>query len=70
MKPGSVNVLDISCYTRTSGDWSIKGLVIGLVSKKLLTERMNARKKEELEAIERQHSYFMKKLSKRNRWFG
>ena len=58
MKPGSVNVLDISCYTRTSGDWSIKGLVIGLVSKKLLTERMNARKKEELEAIESQHSYF------------
>ena len=58
MKPGSVNVLDISCYTHTSGDWSIKGLVIGLVSKKLLAERMNARKEEELEDIQRQHSYF------------
>lgn len=58
MQPGSVNVLDISCYTHTSGDWSIKGLVIGLVSKKLLAERMNARKEEELEDIQRQHSYF------------
>jgi hypothetical protein len=58
MKPGSVNVLDISCYTRTSGDWSIKGLVIGLISRKLLNERMGARKNEELEDIERHHSYF------------
>ncbi|MBT3866058.1 ATP-binding protein [Candidatus Woesearchaeota archaeon] len=58
MQPGSVNVLDISCYTHTSGDWSIKGLVIGLVSKKLLAERMNARKEEELQDIQRQHSYF------------
>lgn len=58
MKPSSVNVLDISAYTRTSGDWSIKGLVIGLISRKLLNERMGARKQEEMEDIERQHSYF------------
>ncbi len=58
MKPGSVNVLDISCYAHASGDWSIKGLVIGLISKKLLAERMLARKEEELQDIEREHSFF------------
>ncbi|MDP3917364.1 MAG: ATP-binding protein [Nanoarchaeota archaeon] len=58
MKPGSVNVLDISVYTHTSGDWSIKGLVIGLICKKLLNERMTARKSEELEDIESLGSYF------------
>jgi len=62
MKPGSVNVLDISCYTRTSGDWSVKGLVIGLVSKKLLSERMSARKAEEMQDIESQHSYFQEEV--------
>jgi uncharacterized protein len=58
MKPGSVNVLDISCYSHTSGEWSIKGLVIGLISKKLLAERISARKEEELQDIHKEHSYF------------
>jgi len=58
MKPGSVNVLDISCYTHVSGNWSIKGLVIGIISRKLLAERIGARKKEELEDIKKQRSYF------------
>jgi uncharacterized protein len=58
MKPGSVNVLDISCYSHTSGEWSIKGLVIGLISKKLLAERISARKEEELQDIQKEHSYF------------
>ncbi len=54
MQSGSVNVLDISCYTNPL----IKALVIGLISKKLLHERIRARKEEELAAIERQQSYF------------
>ncbi len=58
MKPGSVNVLDISCYTQTSGDWSTKGLVIGIVCKKLLAERIAARKSEEMQDIESSHSFF------------
>ncbi|MBI4057812.1 ATP-binding protein [Candidatus Microgenomates bacterium] len=58
MKPGSVNVLDISAYTNVAGNWSIKGLVIGLICRKLLQERITARKEEELEDIKRQKSYF------------
>ena len=58
MKPGSVNVLDISVYTNVAGNWSIKGLVIGLISRKLLQERIDARKEEELEEIQKQKSYF------------
>ena len=58
MKPGSVNVLDISCYSHTSGEWSVKGLVIGIVCKKLLAERIGARKEEELQDIQKEHSYF------------
>ncbi len=58
MKPGSVNVLDISAYTNVAGNWSIKGLVIGLISKKMLQERITARKQEEMEEIEKQKSYF------------
>ena len=64
VKPGTVNVLDISGYTKTSGEWSIKGLVIGIICKKLLVERIGARKEEELEDIERQHSYFYEETSK------
>jgi len=58
MKRGSVNVLDISCYTHTGGNWSIKGLVIGIICRKLLTERISARKIEELEDINKHKSYF------------
>tara|TARA_Y100000310_G_C20636548_1_gene791489 strand:+ start:437 stop:1756 length:1320 start_codon:yes stop_codon:yes gene_type:complete len=64
MMPGSVNILDISCYTHVGGNWSIKGLVIGIVSRKLLAERMDARKGEELEDINKQHSYFYEETKK------
>ncbi len=55
---GKVTVLDVSCYAYVSGAWSIKNLVIGLICKKLLTERMAARKIEELRTIERGYSPF------------
>ncbi len=58
LRPGSVNVLDLSTYTNTLGSWSIKGLVIGLISRKLLEERMKARKIEEVAEIEKHKSYF------------
>jgi hypothetical protein len=58
MKPGSVNVLDISAYSDVAGNWSIKGLVIGLLSRKLLQERVVARKGEEVENIKKEKSYF------------
>lgn len=54
IKAGQVTVLDISCYQ----DWNVKNLVVGLVSRKLMIERMASRKKEELADIESGHSYF------------
>ena len=51
---GKVSVLDISAYKEEN----VKCLVTSLVCKKLMEERVVARKKEELEDIERGHSYF------------
>ncbi len=59
-KPGYINILDISLYTAITGGWSIKNLVIGLVSKKLFYERLLFRKKEELDEI-----YISKELDAR-----
>lgn len=56
---GRVSVLDVSCYTNVSGDWGIKGLVIGLISRKLLAERITARKEEELSKIKTGEKYFI-----------
>ncbi|MBI5392062.1 ATP-binding protein [Candidatus Woesearchaeota archaeon] len=58
---GQVSILDISVYK----EWSIKTLVVGLICKKLMQERMEERKKEELEDIQRSHSYFKSTLDKK-----
>ncbi len=57
IRPGRVSVLDISCYSHIAGSWGIKNLVTGLIAKKLLLERMTARKIEEIKAIETGTSY-------------
>ncbi len=49
LQPGHVNILDVSGYTAFVGGWSVKNLVIGIISKKIFYERMIFRKKEELE---------------------
>src|SRR3989344_3111019 len=51
---GKVSVLDISAYK----EWSVKTLVTGILCKKLMEERVIARKKEEIEDIKKGHSYF------------
>ncbi len=58
LKRGRVSVLDTSCYSHVSGAWGIKTLVTGLVSRKLLSERMAARKLEELQRIKSGTSLF------------
>jgi uncharacterized protein len=58
VKGGRVSVIDISCYSHTAGSWGIKNLVVGIISKKLLQERMIARKLEELKQIEAGTSFF------------
>lgn len=58
IKSGRVSVLDVSVYSKVSGEWGIKNLVIGLLAKKLLMERMFKRRVEEIESIEAGKSYF------------
>ncbi len=52
--PGQIAVLDVSCYTYIPGAQGLRALVIGLVSQKLFTQRMVARKSEEYESIYRE----------------
>jgi len=57
---GRISVVDLSSYSSMGGNWNIKALVLGLISKKILTDRIISRKKEELEMIEKGFSYFNK----------
>ncbi len=56
--PGKVSVIDISSYTNITGNTRIKALVISLISRKILEERIISRKFEEIENIEFQSEYF------------
>ena len=58
VRGGRVSVVDISAYSHMAGSWGIKNLVVGLISKKLLNERIIARKIEELKEIEAGTSFF------------
>jgi uncharacterized protein len=49
--PGQVTILDISCYTFIPGAEGLRALVIGLVSQKIFSQRMNIRKGEEYSSI-------------------
>ncbi|MDD5177714.1 MAG: DUF87 domain-containing protein [Candidatus Nanoarchaeia archaeon] len=55
---GKVSIIDISCYKEGTGSWGIKSLVIGLICKKLLEERMTSRKEEELSDIQTRSRLF------------
>ena len=52
--PGQITVLDVSCYAYSPASQSLRALVIGLVSQKLVTQRMTVRKGEEYESIYRE----------------
>src|SRR3989344_3315963 len=58
--PGQVSVLDMSPYATVPNGWLIKALVIGLIAKKLFTQRMVARKNEEYQQIDAAMHYFSK----------
>ncbi|MEK6935031.1 MAG: LAGLIDADG family homing endonuclease [Nanoarchaeota archaeon] len=59
VKRGEVTVIDTSAYTQVSGAWSIKNLVLGMVARKLLAERIVSRRLEELENIETSQRYLI-----------
>ncbi len=53
---GTTSVLDLSVYN-SIGTFNVRALVISLVSRKIFNQRMDARKKEETEAISERISY-------------
>ncbi len=58
VKGGQISVLDLSPYAHTAGTYSIRALVVGLVCKKILEVRMEARRIEELADIEKGWAFF------------
>ena len=56
VKGGQISILDTSCYE----DFNIKALVTGILSKKLLEERMTERKKEEMSRIQSGQHFLVK----------
>ncbi|MGY4884510.1 MAG: ATP-binding protein [Nanobdellota archaeon] len=53
---GITTVLDLSTYNSV-GSFNVRALVISLISRKLFNQRMNARKKEEIEAVSKGLDY-------------
>lgn len=51
IKPGKINILDISPYQSSIGGWSIRALVIGLLTKKIFQARTGSRKMEEVKTL-------------------
>ena len=62
---GQVTVLDMSPYATLPSGWLIKSLAIGLVAKKLFTQRMIARKNEEFASIDAAMHYFAKEVKEK-----
>jgi hypothetical protein len=50
-KRGQITVLDISHFARSSGGWSVRSMVIGLLARKIFQERLQARKNEEFQVM-------------------
>jgi len=50
IEAGKTTVIDLSMYA-SLGSFNVRALIIGLVSKKLFDERMNARKGEEVQSV-------------------
>jgi len=67
IKSGKISILDVSCYTHIAGSWSIKGLVIGLIGRKLLIERITARKIEEIKTIKEGERFFTQEEEKKEK---
>lgn len=60
---GTTTILDVSVYS-SIGAFNIRALVISLISRKIFNSRMNARKKEELQAIQHGQEYLSYKTTR------
>jgi len=47
LRPGAISIIDVSHYMRVSESWSIRAMVVGLLARKIFTQRLMARKAEE-----------------------
>ncbi|NPE26514.1 ATP-binding protein [Methanococcoides sp. SA1] len=56
IEPGVSTVIDLSMYA-SLGAFNVRALIIGLVSKKIFNERMEARKSEEITAVQHGADY-------------
>ncbi|MEM4230590.1 MAG: DUF87 domain-containing protein [Candidatus Pacearchaeota archaeon] len=56
VKAGITTILDLSMYSSV-GAFNVRALVVGLVIRKIFTERMMARKTEEIQAVEHGFEY-------------
>lgn len=56
VKGGQTTVIDLSMYA-SAGSFNVRGLIIGLVSKKLFNERMSERRNEEIQSVQRGYDY-------------
>ena len=61
--PGTTTVLDVSVYSSIAS-FNIRALVLSLISRKLFKQRMDSRKKEELESLQHGQDYLSYKSSK------
>ncbi len=60
---GKTTVLDLSVYNSV-GAFNVRALAISLLSRKIFNQRMDARKKEEIEAVNRGLDYFSEQTKK------
>jgi DNA helicase HerA-like ATPase len=49
--PGVISIIDVSHYAQLSEGWSVRNLLVGLLSRKVFHARLISRKKEEMELI-------------------
>ena len=63
IEAGKTSILDLSVYS-SIGAFNVRALIIGLVSKKLFQQRINARKKEEISAIQHGADYLVYKTKR------
>lgn len=47
LQPGVISILDVSHFMRVSGSWSIRAMLVALISRKIFSQRLKARKAEE-----------------------
>ncbi len=51
LRPGKISVIDVSLFSGMSTGWSVRSLLVGLLTKKIYEARVVARRKEELSSI-------------------